>query len=332
MPNRDPENFVSFNDFMGLNDQTGQDAMAKLLASKNGTEADPAKIEEMAKAHRRMAFDQGYGVDAQQNDGSGVMAMNGMTDPSGGTYGSTADAATNGLASYGSFIKDMGSEQSRQLALQKLYGGRATALDSSLVGAAGSGQLSDANKGYGELSKTVQGEMNKADLGVQQGMASRSIMDRVNSDDTAKHQKFIDDLNAAKSQTAIQNTWKQGLIRNDIAEGRRNKDGSLTQAGNEYYGPGGAGANANASMNYGGSLVYDDKGGKGDKGIAGGGLGSYTGKGGGSSPRYAQHYAAKGNKWENQTKTYEQADAEGVDASNAEIDEKKKSIWGFLYS
>lgn len=217
MANRDPENFVSFDDYMGLNDSAGQDAMAKLLASKAGTESDPEKIRQMAQMHNQMAGEAGYG-------GLGGAG----TDPTGGAYANTQSAATSGLASYSDFIKGLDDPQARQAALQKSFGGRASALDSMVAGNAGAGELIDARQGLGQLSSYVSGKFDSADQNFNEGKNSRMYMDKWEAQNLANRQA---------AEIARENSVKSGedFRQNSRAKAFYNQQGLVNKTPNATY-------------------------------------------------------------------------------------------------
>ncbi len=192
MPNRDPENFVSFSDYMGLNDQAGKDAMARLMASKTGTDADPEKVRANALAHEGMAQEQGYGANTTQSDGNINPSLAGVTDVSGGAYDSTAAAASSGLTAYGDFIKAAGDPQARQAAMAKLYGGNFNALDSDVAGTGGGAQVAAEKANAGDLASFVNRRMEGADNYFKAGQTQRTSDDKWAADDKVRRQQQYD--------------------------------------------------------------------------------------------------------------------------------------------
>ena len=184
MDNSSPENFVSFQDFLGLNDEAGREAMARLLASRTGDNSLEG-IQKNSDAHYRSARDAGY-------DGTGGK---------GSEYQQTGDAALAGLTSYGDFMKSMGDPALRQAALEKVFGGRANAMDSALTGAAGAGQL-DATRGqFNDLRHNVDNRMVDAGNRFSEYKRRRASDDAADEQGKANRQTFYNNVTAAAAKS-----------------------------------------------------------------------------------------------------------------------------------
>ena len=108
-----PEDFVSFDDYLGLNQGAGE-AMSNQLMS----EGDKLRDEARAATDARFAAAKG-GSDA---------------------YAASGQRETKALTSYGDFMQKMKDPAARQAAMAKVFGS-ANRFDAALTGAAGAGRM-----------------------------------------------------------------------------------------------------------------------------------------------------------------------------------------------
>ncbi len=117
----DPNSFVSFADWLGLNNEAGQEMLQRTSAGGQKLRADAMSASDAHYAASRGAGEGGAGAQAQ--------------------YDRTGEATRKGLASYGEFMQGMADPGARQALMEKTYGRGVTRFDSLLAGAAGGGQL-----------------------------------------------------------------------------------------------------------------------------------------------------------------------------------------------
>lgn len=115
-----PSNFVGFSEFMGLNDEAGQEMLRRTMA-----QGDPLRAEAEAATTARFNAAKG-GTEA---------------------YAASGERERKGLASYASFMKGMTDPAARQALMEKVYGrGAVSALDDALMGSSGAGQIAQGQR------------------------------------------------------------------------------------------------------------------------------------------------------------------------------------------
>lgn len=125
-----PEDFVSFDDYLGLNQGAGE-AMSNQLMS----EGDKLRDEARAATDARFAAAKG-GSDA---------------------YAASGQRETKALTSYGDFMQKMKDPAARQAAMAKVFGS-ANRFDAALTGAAGAGRMAQGDadlRGAQDYSKNA---------------------------------------------------------------------------------------------------------------------------------------------------------------------------------
>lgn len=105
-----PEDFISYADYAGLNEGEGQRMLEEAMKRQLTGDASPEQIQQNAMNQYYAGGQEGSGFD---------------------DYGKRVQ---QGMASYGEFVEAMRDPAKRQALLEKVYGGWATGLDSSLVG------------------------------------------------------------------------------------------------------------------------------------------------------------------------------------------------------
>ncbi len=135
MPNG-PAGFVSFSDYLGLNDEDGKLMLERALAKGDGM--NPDQIRATSEKHLNSARDAG-------EDGK-----------DGGVYESTGEATRKGLASYGQFMQSLKDPELRQALLAKAYGANVSQFDSMLMESGSGGRrLAQAGKDFDSLRSEV---------------------------------------------------------------------------------------------------------------------------------------------------------------------------------
>ncbi len=174
----DPNSFVNFADYMGLNDEAGQQMLDKTM-----TQGDDLRnaAQTSLDAHSAAARSAGEGR------AGGEEAFN-----------KTGEQAHAGLASYGEFMAGMADPAKRQALMEKTYGRGATSwLDSAMTGAAGGGRI-------------AAGAKDAADMGGQ--FAAADARRGRYADQTAQ-QKAADDAYGAEQAAAATAKEKDRLGR-----------------------------------------------------------------------------------------------------------------------
>lgn len=158
----DPNSFVNFSDYLGLNEGAGEEMRAKMDAGYTGP-----------REEQLTALEQQHFHDAGANDPA--------------QYATSGEAVRKGLASYGEFLQGMADPTARQALMEKTYGkGAVSALDAAIAGGT-SGAKAQINKvqsqaeDYGQradqrLADTTKGNAmtaayNKTELGRRQAVA-----------------------------------------------------------------------------------------------------------------------------------------------------------------
>ena len=98
-----PSNFISFADYLGINEEAGQQMAERTLENSNGG-MTPQQMQEMAEKHYASA----------RNAGD--------SDKDGGVYKNTYETTQQGLASYSAFMKGMNDPAARRATMEKAYG------------------------------------------------------------------------------------------------------------------------------------------------------------------------------------------------------------------
>ncbi len=131
----DPNGFVSFADYLGLNDEAGDQMAQRALGSRAGELGD---IQATADAHFKTSHDAGAGVNV-------------------GEWNRLGEATRTGLASYAEFMEGMQDPAKRQALLEKTYGrGAVSWLDSAVAGAGrGGGQIRGAQQSFDKFGREV---------------------------------------------------------------------------------------------------------------------------------------------------------------------------------
>lgn len=171
-----PDNFYSFADFMGLNDEAGQSMLDRTMGDYSGPNAKD--IRKLSNQNYAGAADIGQG----------------------NTFDQTANGVRTGLASYGAFLKGLSDPTARQALLEKTYGkGEASWLDSTLTGAAGGGRLGAMSKELGDLQRSTeaQGVQANARRGDARSLAAQEAANK--SADIAMRQKAQNQKEAGAS-------------------------------------------------------------------------------------------------------------------------------------
>jgi hypothetical protein len=118
----DPSNFVNFSEFMGLNDEAGQEMLRRTMA-----QGDPLRAEAEAATTARFNAAKG-GTEA---------------------YAASGERERKGLASYAEFMKGMNDPAARQALMEKVYcKGAVSALDAAFMGGASGGGMEAAQKEF----------------------------------------------------------------------------------------------------------------------------------------------------------------------------------------
>ncbi len=137
----DPSQFVSFADYLGLNQDAGQSMTDRAV----GDYHDGKSLDDITKL-------------SDQN-----LAYANNTQKDGGVYGSTKEAVRTGLTSYGDFLKRMSTPEGRQSLMEDTYGkGHVSALDAAISG--NSGGLDAANDKFKQTSSYAAQTGNRADI------------------------------------------------------------------------------------------------------------------------------------------------------------------------
>lgn len=112
----DPSNYVSFADYLGLNDEAGQQMLSRTMEGSD-------KLRSEAEAATAARFNAAKGGTA--------------------AYEASGERERKALASYGDFMAGLSDPAKRQAMMEKAYGkGAVSALDSAFAGAAGGGRIS----------------------------------------------------------------------------------------------------------------------------------------------------------------------------------------------
>ncbi len=112
-----PEDYVNFADYLGLNNEAGQDMLNRTVQG-NQPKGGLDDVRKLSQSQYDMAGDTSAGSDAN--------------------YARVGDAARKGLAAYGDFMKGMNDPAYRQALMEKTYGrGAVSALDSAMAGTGG---------------------------------------------------------------------------------------------------------------------------------------------------------------------------------------------------
>ncbi len=189
--------YVSFADYLGLNDESGRAMLEKTL---EGGQGQLDGIQRSADAQLGAAGGAGRG----QAAGRG-----GRT-----AYDTSGEAVRTGLASYGEFMKGMNDPAARQALMEKTYGkGAVSWLDSALAG--GSGGLARAGESFGKFSR---------DIGAVGARASqrKGDVERIEADyaaDAARNEKLRAERKAEFEKIVAENE-KKAMDAKDLREGR----------------------------------------------------------------------------------------------------------------
>jgi len=124
-------NFINFADYMGLNDEAGQEMLNKSMVEGDKRLADATASSNAHYASAREAGEGRAGGEA--------------------AFKRTGEEAQRGLASYSDFMKGMADPASRQALMEKTYGRGTSWLDSALTGASGAGRIA---QGQQDLQRT----------------------------------------------------------------------------------------------------------------------------------------------------------------------------------
>lgn len=176
-----PSNFVSFADYLGLNEEAGQQMLDRTMAPG-------AKLRDEAMAATDARFS----------------AAKGGAE----SYEKSGERERKGLASYGRFMKSLNDPADRQRLMEEVYGkGAVSALDSALVTGAGAGRLDAAQKeGQGVFRRAEEAGIRnderaaayeKQRVGYEQQDASEKARRQANYDNqqAMKKKRAIDDEN-----------------------------------------------------------------------------------------------------------------------------------------
>lgn len=133
----DPNSFVNFSDYLGLNEGVGDAMRQRLEANYKGPSENDIK---------------GY-ANAE---------LVGIDNGDVGTYQTNKDAVRTGTATYADFLGGMADPAKRQALLEKAYGGNVNSFDSALAGA-GHDDARDAHDKIMNLSNYTDKQGNEAD-------------------------------------------------------------------------------------------------------------------------------------------------------------------------
>lgn len=163
-----PSNFVSFADYLGLNQEAGNQMTDRTLA-----QGDTLR-------------DEAYGA---------VNARDAMAKDGAEAFESGGERVRKGLASYGEFMKGMQDPAYRQTLMEKVYGkGTVSALDSALVTSTGGGRIGAGVADAAEAQRygTLRGERGASNASMaDQNRSQDSEFDASQAAKRAAHQKAM---------------------------------------------------------------------------------------------------------------------------------------------
>ena len=247
----DPESFVSFADYLGLNSGAGQQMLDRTMEGGN-------KLRDEAEAA------------SQAHYGAARAAGNGEAGGE-AAYARTGEQARKGLASYGEFMKGLKDPEARQVLMEKVYGkGAVSRWDAALMGGEGSGRIAQGQKDYQGMQTRFEGRDIDADArkGRYAAQTAAQNAEQVRSDQQrAAERKRLGDISAVnrereewKKINDHEDTFRQGgkttpnpyegTWRTDPATGKRMTAAAYKKS-TPQYGWGGTGDLKSAS---GGSL------------------------------------------------------------------------------
>lgn len=194
-----PEDFVSFGDYLGLNDEAGQAMLKRTMAEQSpGMGID--RLRQLSEAHYNQAGDVGIGGDA--------------------AYQRTGDALKKGMASYGEFMKGMNDPAARQALMEKTYGkGATSAFDSAL---AGSNSTANEQAQFDSAQRDINSQSQNADIRRDYWKKNESDFQEGQKRDNARRQANYDNAKKIEAQNR------------EKAENKRIDDYGKLRYGNNY--------------------------------------------------------------------------------------------------
>lgn len=197
----EPSNYVNFADYLGLNDEAGQQMLSKTMEGGDKLRAEAE---------------------------SATAARFGAAKGGSAAYEASGERERKALASYGDFMAGLTDPAKRQAMMEKAYGkGAVSALDSAFAGSAGAGRIDAAQK-------DVQGLRHHAeDAGIRDS-GRASAADAMNakyaqqSKDYAQRQAAgVERMRKAQADRDEELAWKQM----DEYDRRSGSRGTTTWAG-----------------------------------------------------------------------------------------------------
>lgn len=189
-----PEDFVSFDDYLGLNQGAGE-AMSNQLMS----EGDKLRDEARAATDARFAAAKG-GSDA---------------------YAASGQRETKALTSYGDFMQKMKDPAARQAAMAKVFGS-ANRFDAALTGAAGAGRMAqgDADLRGAQHYAEEAGIRNEPRAGQYDAMRQQYDQQTKSYDAAMKARRDAQTAGRAKQQSADEDKFWGALLETGNQKGR----------------------------------------------------------------------------------------------------------------
>ena len=186
----DPSSFTSFQDYLGLNDEAGQQMLDKSMGEGDKLRAGAVAASD---AHYNAARASGEGRVGGEE-----------------AYQRTGEQARKGLASYGEFMQGMADPAARQTLMEKTYGkGSISALDSAVTGASGGGRVADGRKEFQRLQIQLEDRDMRADArkkNYANQTAMQSAEDERGRQAQAANRKKLEEISAANRE---REEWKK---------------------------------------------------------------------------------------------------------------------------